>query len=176
MQTSIAASIIAIIFSLKIRIGIDLHAFLFGNLNLISFSDVIMLLICVVVFVVFYLMNAKKILIISISEMEAKLRGINVVLIKQVMISLIGVFVVLLIQILGSFLITSLISLPVIASNVVSKNYKDKFINVFIIILLSMLMGYLMSLLTGLSPSAFMVISQLLILLIVNIYKSLKSN
>lgn len=171
MQTSLAAALIAVIFSLKLKIGIDLHSFLFGNLSLISLNDVIILLVAVIVFSVYYMLSWKKILLVSISPMEAKLRGISVTIVNHVMISLIGIFIIILVQILGSFLITSLISLPIITSNIFSRTYKEKFFNAFMVILTSLLLGYLVSLLFGISATGMMVIIEMIILVFSIIYK-----
>lgn len=173
MQTSISAAIIAFIFSLKIRIGIDLHAFLFGNINLFSLNDLITLAIIVFIFLLYYILNWKKILVISISPIEALTRGINANLIRHIMISFIGVVVVILVQFLGSFLITSLISIPIITSNLISKNYFDKYMNSFLLILVSMIGGYFCAVYFEMSPSAFMVIFELLTLIVVGVYAKL---
>lgn len=173
MQTSISAAIIALIFSLKIKIGIDLHGFLFGNINLLAWNDVLILGIMVTAFVIFYMLNWKKILIISLSRTEALTRGIKINVINHLMMSFIGITIIILVQFLGAFLITSLISIPVITSNIISKNYKDKYLNLFMLILFSMISGYFIANQFNLSISSLMVIMELTLLIIAYTYKKL---
>lgn len=92
--------------------NVNLMSYLFGNVLLISWSDVVRMLILDVAIVVSVGLFYKQFLATAFDEEFAQLRGVNVEVFYILMLSLIALTVVLLIQIVGLILVIALLILP----------------------------------------------------------------
>lgn len=105
--------------------NVDLMSYLFGNILLITKTDLLWMLLldCVVLMIVsiFY----KQFLVSIFDEEFARLRGVNTQFFYILLLCLISVTIVILIQLVGLILVIALLTLPAaIASQYVTSLYK----------------------------------------------------
>ena len=92
--------------------NVNLMSYLFGNVLLVSSSDMMRMLVLDIAIVVTVALSYKQFLAMSFDEEFARLRGVNVELFYILLLSLIALTVVLLIQIVGLVLVMALLVLP----------------------------------------------------------------
>lgn len=90
----------------------DLFSFLFGNISMVSWDHVRLMLALDVVLLVVVALWHKRLLAVCLDEEYARLQGVNVLAVNLVLLSLVAVTVVLLIYVVGLILVMALLSLP----------------------------------------------------------------
>ncbi len=125
-------SAIAAIWSIGMAIGIlfisqtpgfnvELTNFLIGNILWVSKTDLLILTgldIGVIILIVFL---HKKLLLICFDEEQARLQGLNVQTLYQLLLILTAVSIVLLIQVVGIVLVMTMLTIPAAIANLVTK-------------------------------------------------------
>ncbi len=90
----------------------NLITYLFGNILMVSRTDLNMLLVLnIVIFIIVFLFY-RQFVLISFDEVYSKLRGIRVNLVYILLLCMIALTVVLLIQVVGLILVIALLTLP----------------------------------------------------------------
>ena len=92
--------------------GTNLMSFLFGNILLISDSQLMIMLILDVITIIFVAVFYKQLVAISFDMEFATVRGIRVNLFYLLLLCLVALTVVLLIQVVGLILVIALLTLP----------------------------------------------------------------
>jgi len=146
---------------------------LFGNINAISSSEIkIMFVMEVVIFIIMFF-TYKKILLLSMEEEHIKMYGINVTFYRYLTMILVTLVITMAIKVIGVLLVSSLITIPLLAAVRIAKNLKQTIIISIIINEISMLGGIITAYYLNLSTSAVVVLIALfLYLLTVIFYKN----
>ena len=90
----------------------ELMSYLFGNVALISWNDVLMMLVLDAAIVAAVLLFHKRLLAICLDQEQAELQGINVLGTSIVLLCLVALTVICLTQVVGLILVIALLSLP----------------------------------------------------------------
>lgn len=116
-------TLVAALWSLGIAIGIvfitqtpgysvDLLGYLFGNILLVTQSDLILMAILDAVILVFVMLYYKQLLAICFDEEFARVRGVRVELLHTLLLCMVALTVVLLVKVVGLILVMALLTLP----------------------------------------------------------------
>ena len=138
-------TIIAAVWSVGMAIGIifiaktpgysvDLMSYLFGNILMVSSSELYVMLALDMVLLATVAIFYKQFLIVCFDEEFARLRGVNVELFYLLLLCLVALTVVLLIQVVGLILVIALLTLPA----AIAARYQSSLKN---IMLLAMVLG-----------------------------------
>ena len=138
-------TIIAAVWSVGMAIGIifiaktpgysvDLMSYLFGNILMVSSSELYVMLALDMVLLSTVAIFYKQFLIVCFDEEFARLRGVNVELFYLLLLCLVALTVVLLIQVVGLILVIALLTLPA----AIATRYQNSLKN---IMLLAMVLG-----------------------------------
>ncbi|MFI3278907.1 MAG: metal ABC transporter permease [Rikenellaceae bacterium] len=130
-------SAIGIIWSLGMAIGAlfmslregytsgDLSSYLFGSILTVTSSDVVALAVATLMIVLGTILFLHSVMLVAFDGDFAKSRGVNTKLISYIMAVVTAVAIVLSIQIMGIVLLISLLSLPVVIADMLSKSYRS---------------------------------------------------
>ena len=136
-------------------------------------SDVILSVCLSIILVVLYIVFYNRLFLISFDEKFAKASGISVSF-YQFLIALITALVVVLgMRMMGTLLISSLIVFPAIISKKLTNSFKGLVIMSSITSIICFLAGILVSFYINLPAGASIVLVYMILLVIVNILKSL---
>lgn len=116
-------TLVAALWSLGIAIGIvfitrtpgysvDLLGYLFGNILLVTQSDLILMAILDAVIIMFVMFYYKQLLAICFDEEFARVRGVRVELLHMMLLCMVALTVVLLVKVAGLILVIALLTLP----------------------------------------------------------------
>lgn len=120
-------TLVAALWSLGIAIGIvfisrtpgysvDLLGYLFGNILLVTESDLILMAVLDVVILLFTALYYKQLLAICFDEEFARVRGVRVELLHVMLLIMVALTVVLLVKVVGLILVMALLTLPAAAA------------------------------------------------------------
>lgn len=132
---------------LKAGFAPNLSDYLFGNILIISRSDILSFVILSVVLSLVFFFFKREILYVAFDSDFAKTRNLPVKTIEYIMMFFIAVTIVLTIRLVGVVLLMSLLTMPQMTANLYTANFSK-------IILLSILFG-LIGCISGLLLSAF---------------------
>ena len=144
----------------------DLDSYLYGNVYMISTTELILTLILTVVvvgaFVVFY----NRIFTITFDEDFSKSSGVKTEL-YNVIISILCAFTVVIgMKVMGTLLITSLIVFPVLSARQICKTYKHVVIASAVISVLCFVIGIITNLAVDLPVGATIVVINLIVFIV----------
>ena len=118
--------------------NVDLMSYLFGNILLISTSDLWLMLFLDLIVLSIVLVFYKQFLLCVFDEEFARLRGINTEFFYILLLCLISITVVILIQLVGLILVIALLTLPAaIANQYVTSPYKMFLLSALVCALIS---------------------------------------
>jgi len=92
--------------------SVDLMSYLFGNILMVTPSELYLMLTLDIILLLFVTLFYKQFLAVCFDEEFAKLRGINVDFFYMFLLCLVALTVVLLIQVVGLILVIALLTLP----------------------------------------------------------------
>ena len=110
--------------SLRPGYATDLTSYLFGNILLVTPTDNLWLGIITVALIVGAVIWLRKLMYITFDEEYAKSQGINTTLVAYIMAVVIAVVIVLSIKIMGIILLLSLITIPTVIANDITKDFR----------------------------------------------------
>lgn len=144
----------------------DLDSYLYGNIYMISTTELILTLVLTVVvigtFVIFY----NRIFSITFDEDFSKSSGVRTE-IYNIIISILCAFTVVIgMKVMGTLLITSLIVFPVLSARQVCKTYKHVVIASAVISVLCFVIGIITNLVVDLPVGATIVVINLIVFII----------
>lgn len=128
-------SAVGIIWALGMAVGVvfmslrpgyatDLTSYMFGNILLVNDADIEYLTWLTLFVVVGALMMIRKLMFVTFDEDYAKSQGLNVALIAYIMAVVIAVTIVLSIKVMGIILLLSLMTIPAVIANSLTKDYR----------------------------------------------------
>ncbi len=138
--------------------NVDLFAYLFGNILLITDSDLILMLVLDIVIISVVSIFYQQILLSVFDEEFARIRGINVEAIYYLLFLLIALTVVLLIQVVGLILVICLLSMPAATAALFTKSLKKMMIVACLIALMVTWLGLAVSYQPDLPAASVMVL------------------
>ena len=144
----------------------DLDSYLYGNIYMISTTELILTLVLTVIvigaFVIFY----NRIFSITFDEDFSKSSGIKTELYNVIISVLCAFTVVIGMKVMGTLLITSLIVFPVLSARQICKTYKHVVIASAIISVLCFVIGIITNLAVDLPVGATIVVINLIVFII----------
>lgn len=140
-----ALSLGLILISKKAGYQPELLNFLIGNILTLSDLDFFAILVFSLLILIFLIFNLKKLLIIFIDPVEAKLQGLNVHFYEYLFYVILGIGVILGIRVVGIILITAFIILPPLISSLISRSLKEMIILSMTFSLINIILGFLIS-------------------------------
>lgn len=151
--------------------SIDLMSYLFGNILLITKTDLyLMTLLDGVLLASIYLLY-KQLLIITFDEEFAKVRGVNVEFVYTVLLCLIALSIVLMIQMVGLILVLALLVLPAATAALFARSFTAMILIAIILSTVASITGLAVSYAPDLPSGATMVIITVLFYGLALIYK-----
>lgn len=121
---SMGMAIGALFMSLRPGYATDLTSYLFGNILLVTPQNIIWLTILTVVLIVGSILWLRRLMYITFDEEYAKSQGINTTLVSYIMAVVIAISIVLSIKVMGIILLLSLITIPTVIANDITKDFK----------------------------------------------------
>ena len=121
---SMGMAIGALFMSLRPGYATDLTSYLFGNILLVTPQNIVWLSILTVVLIIGSILYLRRLMYITFDEEYAKSQGINTSLIAYIMAVVIAISIVLSIKVMGIILLLSLITIPTVIANDITKDFK----------------------------------------------------
>ncbi len=121
---SMGMAIGALFMSLRPGYATDLTSYLFGNILLVTPQNILWLTILTVVLIVGSILWLRRLMYITFDEEYAKSQGINTTLVSYIMAVVIAISIVLSIKVMGIILLLSLITIPTVIANDITKDFK----------------------------------------------------
>ena len=121
--------------------NVDLMSYLFGNVLLITESDLILMLVLDMLIISISFVFYKQLLASVFDEEFARMRGINTQFYYLLLLCLISLSVVLLIQLVGVIMVIALLTLPAAIANQYTRSLHKMFILAGVICLILSLSG-----------------------------------
>lgn len=141
----------------------NLSAYLFGNILLVSKTDLYLLGALNLLLIILFIGAYRPILYIAYDSDFARTCGRNVALLERFMPVVVALGMVLCIRLTGIMLLLSMLTLPQSTLNLYTDNFRNMIIGSVLIALLAALGGLMGSYLLGLPSGAFIVLLLVLI-------------
>lgn len=113
----------ALFMSLRAGYATDLTSYLFGNILLVGRDDVVWLGVLTAVVILGSIVWLRRIMYITFDEEFARSQGVATIITAYVMSIVVSTTIVLSIKVMGIILLLSLISMPTVIVNMLTKNY-----------------------------------------------------
>ena len=128
-------SAVGIIWALGMAVGVvfmslrpgystDLTSYMFGNILLVNDSDIEYLAWLTLFVTLGSILLLRKLMFVTFDEVYAKSQGINQALIAYIMSIVVAVTIVLSIKVMGIILLLSLMTIPAVVANTLTKDYR----------------------------------------------------
>ena len=114
----------AMFMSLRPGYATDLTSYLFGNILLVNKQDIILLAILTAFIIIGAVVMLRRIMFVAFDEEYAKSQGIPVVLLSYVMAVVVAITLVFSIKVMGIILLLSLMTIPTVIVNSLTKDYR----------------------------------------------------
>ena len=121
---SMGMAIGALFMSLRPGYATDLTSYLFGNILLVTPQNILWLTILTVMLIIGSILWLRRLMYITFDEEYAKSQGVNTSLIAYIMAIVIAIAIVLSIKVMGIILLLSLITIPTVIANDITKDFK----------------------------------------------------
>lgn len=151
----------------------DLSSFLFGSIFSISLNDLILIVSLSIVVIGFIVVMYPKIITLCFDETYARISGINTKFLQFLITVILAIFISLFIKIVGVLLISALMIIPVAASILIGKSFKQSVLLAVIFSEVSILLGIYISYTLNLPAGSIIVLFNILILAIVMMINSI---
>jgi zinc transport system permease protein len=136
----------------------DLNTFLFGNILLISNTDLFFILALNIVVLISVALLYKPLLAVCFDEEYSATRNLPVSLLYLVLFSLIALTVVAVIKVVGIVLMIALLTIPAATAQMLRHTVKGIMLSSILIALLSMLLGLFISVFLNFPPGPIIVL------------------
>lgn len=121
---SMGMAIGALFMSLRPGYATDLTSYLFGNILLVTPQNIFWLAILTVMLIICSALWLRRLMYITFDEEYAKSQGVNTSLVAYIMAVIVAIAIVLSIKVMGIILLLSLITIPTVIANAITKDYK----------------------------------------------------
>jgi zinc transport system permease protein len=168
---SAGLSVAVVLLSLANGFNVDLFSYLFGSILTVNETDLLMVLglgvLTLGVITLFY----KEFVYLTFDEDSARVSGIPVNTLNNVLVVLTAITVVVSIKIVGILLVSSLLVIPVATSLQVSKNFKGTITISIVAAILSVFVGLISSYYFNIATGGAIVLVSIVIFITVMMYK-----
>ena len=121
---SMGMAIGALFMSLRPGYATDLTSYLFGNILLVTPRDILWLGILTVLLIIGCAFWLRRLMYITFDQEYAMSQGVNTSLVSYIMAIVIAISIVLSIKVMGIILLLSLITIPTVIANDITKDFK----------------------------------------------------
>ena len=121
---SMGMAIGALFMSLRPGYATDLTSYLFGNILLVTPQNIFWLAILTVILIICSTLWLRRLMYITFDEEYAKSQGVNTSLVAYIMAVVVAIAIVLSIKVMGIILLLSLITIPTVIANDITKDFK----------------------------------------------------
>ncbi len=171
---SVGMAIGALFMSLRPGYATDLTSYLFGNILLVDRGDVAWLALLTVVIVFGAAIWLRRLMYITFDEEYARSQGLPVTVVAYVMAVVIAITIVLSIKVMGIILLLSLVTLPVVIANTLTKDYRRITLFASIIAVVANVIGFIFSYEYDLPTGSCIIFILVVLLAVVKLLTSLK--
>lgn len=171
---SVGMAIGALFMSLRPGYATDLTSYLFGNILLVDRGDVAWLALLTVVIVFGAAIWLRRLMYITFDEEYARSQGLPVAVVAYVMAVVIAITIVLSIKVMGIILLLSLVTLPVVIANTLTKDYRRITLFASIIAVVANVIGFIFSYEYDLPTGSCIIFILVVLLAVVKLLTSLK--
>lgn len=142
---SVGMALGALFMSLTPGYAVELPSYLFGSISLVDGGDIKWLAALMVVVVAGALLLGRKIMYVTFDEEYARSQGLPVSFIAYIMSVVVAITIVLSIKVMGIVLLMSLVTIPTVVANTLTKNYRTITLLAVITALVCNVAGFVMS-------------------------------
>jgi zinc transport system permease protein len=142
---SVGMAIGALFMSLTPGYAVELPSYLFGSISLVDSADIKWLAVLMVVVVGGAMLWGRKIMYITFDEEYARSQGLPVGLIAYIMSVVVAITIVLSIKVMGIVLLMSLVTIPTVVANTLTKDYRRITLLAIIVAVVCNVVGFVMS-------------------------------
>lgn len=121
---SLGMALGALFMSLRPGYASDLTSYLFGNILLVDKSDIVMLAALSAVLVIGAIAMLRRIMYITFDQDYAQSQGMATQRIAYIMAIIVSLAIVLSIKVMGIILLISLMTIPTVVANIITKDYR----------------------------------------------------
>lgn len=137
----------------------DPVSILFGNILLIHFSDLVLMVALVIIIIIVTSFFFKDLQILTFDEQFAKISGINVTILNLILLLLVAFTTVVLIKVVGVVLVIAMLTIPASISGLFTKELKQMMLFAVVIGFIINNVGLLLSLWYDQPPGPMIVLS-----------------
>jgi zinc transport system permease protein len=142
---SVGMAIGALFMSLTPGYAVELPSYLFGSISLVDSADIKWLAVLMVVVVGGAILWGRKIMYITFDEEYARSQGLPVAPIAYIMSVVVAITIVLSIKVMGIVLLMSLVTIPTVVANTLTKDYRRITLLAIIVAVVCNVVGFVMS-------------------------------
>jgi zinc transport system permease protein len=135
----------ALFMSLTPGYAVELPSYLFGSISLVDSADIKWLALLMVFVVSGALLWGRKIMYITFDEEYARSQGLPVTPIAYAMSVVVAITIVLSIKVMGIVLLMSLVTIPTVVANTLTKDYRLITLLAVVVALVCNMVGFVMS-------------------------------
>ena len=148
-----------------------LNGYLFGSIFTVSTTDLMIILSLTALIFIFIAIFYRKIITLCFDETQAKISGIKTKVLQYFITIVLAIFISLFIKIVGVLLISSLMIIPVSASMLIGRSYKQTCIISIIISELAILLGIYLSYTFSLPTGSLIVLLSIAFMIVIMIIR-----
>lgn len=157
--------------SLRPGYATDLTSYLFGNILLVTRTDIVWLAVLTFFMVVGAVVWLRKLMYITFDEDYAQSQGIRVALVAYIMAIVIALTIVMSIKVMGIILLLSLITIPVVIANTLTRDYRYIAVLSSVIAVVGNIVGFVLSYEFDLPTGSCIIFILVLLLVVVKCFK-----
>lgn len=121
---SLGMAIGALFMALRPGYASDLTSYLFGNILLVDSAELVMLALLTLFMICGAIAMLRRIMYITFDEDYARSQGMSVTAVAYVMAIVVALAIVLSIKVMGIILLISLMTIPAVIANAITKDYR----------------------------------------------------
>ena len=142
---SVGMALGALFMSLTPGYAVELPSYLFGSISLVDSNDIQWLTMLMIAIVIGAVIWGRKIMYMTFDEEFARSQGLPVGVIAYVMSVVVAVTIVLSIKVMGIVLLMSLVTIPTVVANTITKDYRLITLLAVVTALVCNIAGFVMS-------------------------------
>lgn len=169
--TSTTMLSLALILSYLFPTNINIDSLLFGDLIAANDTDIIIVSSLLITVILFFTFSYKKLILTTLSQDIARTRKINVKLQEFIFLLLLAITILSTIKIVGALLVTSIILIPAMTSQIIAKSPISMILYAIIFALLFNVVGIILSIYIDLPFAPIIICSGAMIYLSILGYK-----
>lgn len=161
----------AIFISLAKGFSTDVMGYLFGTVSAVSRQDLFVVITIAIIVILFLALFFKELFVLSFDEEYANASGLPSKMIHLLFMLVVALMIAASMRIVGILLVSSLITLPVASAMRLSKGFKATIIYSVLFGELAFIIGLILAFYLNLAPGGTIVITSIIILVVVILFK-----